>query len=310
MTKYSQYTIVGAFVLLLSLVPSSLFAQSREKGSFWDQTGKWVKGSPYGGEMPIYTSHTKLLFGIGATGLQDTYLSETTHSGLSFSLLSQTDYPLHEKTDKWHVYQEVEVFGGLPKNPANHSAIYFFGGRFSIGASWRAFMYKGLSLDIAPLYTTMGQGNLKLSNTNNVTNIKTGFGLDAWTRLRYRIPVETFPIRIQYSLRLPVVYAMFSPGFGQSYYEYAAGGKDAEKVKFYPASFHNSFEIQQHFLIDIPIRHITLTLGAEHHYQGMHLNHLSYRRGSWQGVIGVSFDLFGLSGNRTINSPYLRNALD
>ena len=226
------------------------------------------------------------------------------------NILAQTDYALDKESDKWHIYQEVEGYGGFPKNPANHSVMYVTGGRFSLGPSWRAFVWRGLSLDLAPLVTLGVQGNLKLNNTNNVTNIKAGFGLDAWTRLRYRLPVECFPMRVQYALRVPVIYAAFAPAFGQSYYEFVASNDKVTGVTFYPASFHNGFEIEQHLLLDLPIRHVTLTVGMGHRYWTSQVNNLSYRQGSLLGIVGVSFDLFRLSGNRAIRSSFIRNAID
>ena len=291
-------------------MPGVLFAQEQERKGFWQKTGEWFQGMPYGGEMPLYTTHTKLLLGAGAVGIEDGYLSETTHSGPLLSIQSFTDYALRSDRDKWHVYQEAEILGGFPKNPANRTTMYVIGGRYSLGAAWRAFLWHGLSLDLAPMLSASVQGDLKLSNTNNVTNVKADFGLDAWARLRYRIPVEAFPMKVQYSLRLPIIHGTFSPAFGQSYYEYVAGGDESVKVAFHPTSFHNGFEIRQNLLIDLPIRHVTVTIGAEHRYQNTRLSSLIFRQGSWMGLAGVSFDLFGLSGNRTHKSPYLKNAID
>lgn len=287
-----------------------LFAQTPGQSSFWQKVGNWFGGEPYDGELPLRSTHTKLLFGAGTVGVADAYLSETTHTGLMLNILAQTDYALDKESDKWHIYQEVEGYGGFPKNPANHSVMYVTGGRFSLGPSWRAFVWRGLSLDLAPLVTLGVQGNLKLNNTNNVTNIKAGFGLDAWTRLRYRLPVERFPMRVQYALRVPVIYAAFAPAFGQSYYEFVAGNDKVTGVTFYPASFHNGFEIEQHLLLDLPIRHVTLTVGMGHRYWTSQVNNLSYRQGSLLGIVGVSFDLFRLSGNRAIRSSFIRNAID
>ena len=297
-------------MLILLTLPGVLFAQNKERKGFWQKTGEWFQGTPYQGEMPLYTTHTKLLLGAGAVGLEDGYLSETAHSGPLFSIKSLTDFALRSDRDKWHVYQEAEILGGFPENPANKAPLYVIGGQYSIGDAWRAFLWHGLSLDLAPMLSASVQGNMKLNNTNNIANVKADFGLDAWARLRYRIPVEAFPMKVQYALRLPVLHGTFSPAYGQSYYEYVAGGDKSVKVKFYPTSLLNSFDIRQHLLIDLPIRHVTVTLGAEHRYQNTRLSNLVYRQGAWMGLLGVSFDLFGLSGNRTHNSPYLKNAID
>ena len=308
------------FKTLLSLAamsPCILFAQSgspsvsrREEPAFWAKTGAWFKGNPYSGEVPLYTAHTKLLFGAGSVGILDTYLSETTHTGLYLSLLSQTDYPIRSGRDKWHVYQEIGLYGGLPENPANSSTMEFFGGYISVGAAWRAFLSKGFSLEMAPLLTIDAQGDLKLSNTNNISNVKASFGLDAWARLRYRLPLDAFPMRAQYTVRMPLLHGAFSPSFGQSYYEFVAGESRVMPLKFYPLTVFNGIDVRQQLLLDLPIRHFTLTIGAEYGYKSHELNHLRFRQGSWAGLVGVSFDLFNISGNRSIRSPYIRNAID
>ena len=294
--------IIGLCLCLLST--ATLLGQ--ERSAF----GQWIRGDVYDGEMPLRTSHTKLLFGIGATGVEDAYLSEITHSGLKFSILAQTDYPLKDCGSKWHLYQEAGVWGGLPANPANGSVMYQIGGRYSLGAAWRALMWKGFSVDLAPMLTAFVQGHLKLTNINNVTSIKASFGLDAWGRVRYRLPIASFPLSVQYSLRMPLIHAAFAPNYGQSYYEFVASDPEKLDIKFQPVSFGNHFGVEQHLLIDLPIRHFTLTIGAGHRYHSELLNDLRYREGTWMGLLGVSFDLFSLSGGRALGSGSVHNALD
>lgn len=306
---YALVRLLVAFSFFL--LPLTSIAQGKgEKKSLGKRITKWISGNPYDGTLPLLTTHSDLLISVGTIGVRDTYLSEITHTGLCFGLHYKTDYPLHAEGDKWHLYDETHLTFGLPQNPANHSKLFLAGGSYSIGASWRGLSWHGLSLDLAPLLRIHGGINYKPSNFNNISNAKGGISLDAWARLIYRVPLHKFPMQIMLSTSLPCFQLLFTPGYGQSYYEYIAGSEKLGKLEFHPASFHNSCELRQTFQVDLPIHDLTISLGAEYLYLNQRLNNIEYKQGSWTGLIGVAFDLMTFSGNRVIRSPYLRNARD
>lgn len=291
-------------VLLIALF-ASIGAKAQDK---WYQTlGTWVQGKGWQMEEQLPTTHTKYLVQYGERSIIDEFLSPIAHRGWDAKISYLTDYNAPAGR-AWHLYQELSIFGGIMKNPANSAQMYGIGLEYDLGPSWRILRHKGLSLDLAPLFALKAEGNFKLSNTNNIANAKGSFGIDGWARLRYQIPWKVMPLAISYSAQIPLLQCAFHPDYGQSYYDYISGENGA-KFGFRFGAPHNTAGIQQRLLIDLPIHNFTLTLGAEHTYLSQKLNNTSFREGSWGIVIGFSMDQIGFSGNKSLKSSQLHSTL-
>lgn len=273
-----------------------------------DKILDWIQGEPYIAAEVLPMHHTRTMLGVGQVGVQDTYLSEIAHTGLYLQLLVTKDFsPM--RGGHWHWYREAQLHGGLPKNKANGATMYLIGGRYSIGSAYRALSMKGLLLDVAPLVTIQGQGNLKLSNTNNIGNVKAAFGLDAWARLRFTLPTESLPIAFQYGVRVPMIGLAFQPDYGQSYYDYASGENNAP-LKLHFTSLHNLWSMDHRFLVDLPIRDLTISLGAEYTYHNEQISSLAFKQGEWRVLFGIAMDVFTLSGNKSARSSGVLRSID
>lgn len=295
--------------LLFLLFPFVLFAQGDGENKRWyDRLGDWVSSTPWKLDESIPVTHTKVLFQLGEQGVLDEYLSPISHNGWQMTTTAITDFPLHEE-GQWHLYQEVMLSMGINKNSANGTKMEVIRGEYSLGPSWRVLKQgAGLTLDIAPLFNLQLQGNRKSSNFNNYGNGKASFGLDGWTRLRYQIPWKVSRIALSYSLQLSLLHGTFHPDYGQSYYEYISG-ESRSPFQFHVTSLHNDITFRQRLLLDIPIHHLTVTLGAEHFYQTQKLSRTRFVQGYWGVVFGISFDTFSLSGGRSVTSDAISSSL-
>ncbi len=281
--------------LIFSVGPCIISAQT-----FGQRLTEWIGGTPYQVTNPLPMTHTTLLMGGGQVGVLDTYLSEIPHTGHAFQLLFMSDYPaIHGGA--WHIYTDANLHLGLPKNKGNGSFMYLLGAHYSIAGAYRACSWHGMTVDLAPMLTLQAQGNLKSANTNNIGNIKAGIGLDGWARIRYVLPIDAMPIAIGYTLQVPLVGLAFQPDYGQSYYDYASGGNNAP-IRLHLSSFPNYRCLRQRLLLELPIRNLTISVGAEHGYQNQMISHLNFRQGYWSVLLGISFDSFALSGNRSARS--------
>lgn len=298
------------FILLFSILCVSsgeLSAQSFWRKS-WEATKHWIAGIPYAPDSIIEMNHSKQLMGGGVIGILDQYLSPIAHTGPVISFLSLSDAP-RKGGSRWHLFNEIDIKIGQPLNAANKSSIYIISSEYASAISYEVFRKWGLIAEVAPMLRTFIQGNIKISNVNNIVNLKAGIGLDSWGRLRYHFPSDLFPFALQYSIALPVGYLSFHPQYGQSYFEYeSAKSKLLSSIRF--TSLHNRQAIKQRFLIDLPIRHLTLTLGVEHSYWDEWINSTKFQQGNLQLLCGFSLDLFTISGNRSLRSKVLKRALD
>lgn len=294
--------IIAAAIIAL-FTTSAAFAQEK----WYHRLGNWVEGEPWQMQEQLPTTHTKYLFQLGKRSVIDEYLSPISHGGYEGKVSFLTDFKA--PVDRaWHLYQEVSIFGANMKNPANSGQMYGVGIEYDLGPSWRILRYKGLSVDLAPLFALKLQGNFKLANTNNIANGKGSFGIDGWARLRYQIPWRVMPLAISYSAQLPLLQGAFHPDYGQSYYDYISGENGA-KLALHFGSLHNTQGIQQRLLIDLPINNFTFTLGAEHTYLSQKISHTTYREGSWGVILGFSLDIASFSGNRSLKSSQIHSTL-
>lgn len=279
----------------------------------------WQLGKPWKApkEGSMRMNHHKILLSGGQMGLLDEYLSPIAHKGMTFGLQVVSDFMPWGKASHsedagasrlGHIYQEILLQAGLPKNRANGSQIQMLRGEWSIGSAWRLLRYRHFALDLAPLLNAQLQGEMKPSNSNNYANVKASVGLDAWARVRYQLPSRVFPLGVSYSAQLALLHATFHPGYGQSYFEYISGD-ERMALRFHPTFVGRDVTLRQRLLVDLPIRHCTFTIGAEYHYQSQTLSHTSFRQAHWGIVLGISFDSLVLSGQRSLSSPHITNSL-
>lgn len=294
-----------SIILLLCTLSLSIYAQDTKPKERWiDRFGRYVRGVPWQFDSVLPTTHTKYLARVGQTGIVDEYLSPISHTGLNLGLAILTDGCIHNPEDKWHYYGEIAIGFGMPKNPSNNTTLHTLSGSYMGGAAYRALAKDRWAIDIAPAISLNIQGNMKMSNSNNIFNIKGDLGLDAWARVMYRIPWQVMPISFSYSMQLPIFHIAYHPQYGQSYYDYVSG-ENRVGPHFYPASLHNTLGIRQRLLIDLPLRSTTMTLGFEHSYFKQNINSTKYRIGDWSFVLGISLDHLTFSGNRSTRSQQI-----
>lgn len=294
-------------VLLLMVASQPLVAQEKGENKWYNRLGRWVTAEPWEVEDAIPMVHTKTLLGAGQYGVVDEYLSPISHFGKQFSVTALTDYA-KPSGRSWHLYQEAMAMWAMPENNANKTVMDVYRGEFSLGPAWRVLHRKGWSVDVAPLLNLQLQLNWKASNTNNYGNVKGTMGLDAWSRVRYQLPWKVSKIAISYSAQYSLIHGTFQPAFGQSYYEYISGGKRTP-LQIHLTALHNNLTLRQRLLVDFPIHHLTLTLGAEYYHQNQKLSHTQFTQGYWGVLLGVSWDSFWVSGGRATNSKSITNSL-
>lgn len=294
-------------IVVCLFLTCALVAQEEGKDPWYKRLGTWVAGTPWRMDQPMPVTHHKLLLQRGQWGVVDEYLSPISHFGWHTSATLLTDYAPPRK-GSWHLYQEVMLSLAYPKNKANGTTMEIMRGEFSVGPSWRVLNHKGMTLDVAPLLNIQVQGNWKTSNANNYGNAKGSVGLDGWTRFRYQIPWKVSRIALSYSAQISLLHGTFHPDYGQSYYEYISGGKRIP-FQFHFTSWHNNITLKQRLLVDLPIHHLTMTLGAEYYHQNQKLSDTRFTQGYWGVVLGISFDSFLLSGGRSNPSDAISSSL-
>lgn len=224
------------------------------------------------------------MVGFGATNILDTYLSQEkfTGPGLTFLNITQKERP----GKRWHTIVEQEANFSFADDRAERSeemegtySIYW--GRyltFRLPHEWRLEAGGLLNGNIGFIYNT--------SNSNNPAQAR--FSVNVMPSAVVSKPFSLFrqQFSLRYELNLPLAGLMFSPNYGQSYYEiFNRGNYDHNIV---PVTFISAPSLRHQFSIDWRAgRSWDLRVGYLGNYQQAKVNDLKQHVYNHRLMIGI-----------------------
>ncbi len=210
-----------------------------------------------------------LLFGVGYSNQLDTYLSPMEYSGYQLSFLTS-----RERFTKWgdgNVSFQSLVQGAYShtKNPARTATAW--GGRLAYDAGWhyhwrlsdRLSLKAGglLGVDLGFLYNPR--------NSNNPAQGRFGLDVSASAGGSYKFRIRKLPVLLNYQADLPLMGCMFSPQFGQSYYDISEGSRDHNVCFSHPG---NALSFRHLLTLDLEFSRASLRFGYMGDIRQSHVN--------------------------------------
>ena len=223
------------------------------------------------------------LFGIGTSNQLDTYLTPLEYSGIQGSFLTRIN-----RQTRWadgHVHYQGTFLGAFSHTRDARKHGEEWGGHVGYTAGWH-YVWE------MPHRWTLKAGGLLgadagfLYNMRNSNNPAQGrFRIDVIASLGagYTWIIRQRKIRFNYQADIPLLGVMFSPQFGQSYYELSLGNRDHNVCCAWPG---NGFNLRQTLLVEYPFRYFSLQAGYLWDVRQSHVNNIKMHDISHSFLIG------------------------
>ena len=250
-------------------------------------------------DNPITLTYRATMLGYGTSNIYDSYLSPLKYTGsnvgLHYEQMRNTDM-MNEKISAQHL---LNLNYSWSENNTGTASYYTGLIEYNYG-----LFYNIKPLEKFQLFTGMQAGGLLgfVYNTRNGNNPATGkahLDLSLSAIANYKLQIRSQPVRLRDQLSIPFIGAMYSPQFGQSYYEIGLGFTD-NLVHF--ASFHNYFAINNMLTAEIPLNKITLLFSYNFSFYETRINDLDTRLITNTFYIGFSSNFFVVQGKQKKNN--------
>lgn len=224
------------------------------------------------------------MIGVGGTNILDTYISPEKYSGTEIRYISHT---VRERPSAG-LFSTVLIHQGylsFSDNRANEGGAIAGMYCFSYGKhlGWtlmadRLRLRAGAQIDanVGFLYNTR--------NGNNPAQARVSLNLSPSAAAAYRFAAGRQMMTVGYELSIPVVGVLFSPNYGQSYYEiFNEGNYDHNIV---PVTVGCAPSLRQMLTLDIHLRRASLRIGYYGDIEQYEVNNLKYHNYSHIFMIG------------------------
>lgn len=224
------------------------------------------------------------MISVGSSEILDTYLSPEKYSGTEVRYISHT---VREREGRrWSrllvhqgSFSTVESRSGDGNEIAGmytftygvHCNWNLLDGRLSLKAGGQADVSAGF------LYN--------MRNGNNPAQARLALNVSPSAGASYRFRLFRHTSSLRYEVSAPLFGLMFSPNYGQSYYEiFTKGNYDHNVV---PTTFASTPSLRQMLTLDFTLRRTTLRVGWLGDYRQAKVNNLKYHEYSNMLVLGI-----------------------
>lgn len=224
------------------------------------------------------------LYGIGSTNILDTYLSPMEYTGPEIRVLRES----MRMTNLWdgNISRQTlfQANLSLTENKAGTGSEIYFLANWNFAWHYQFRINENLKLMAGPNLDLNGGMIYNMRNSNNPVQAKAYANLGASGMAIWHFKIKKQPFMLRYQLNVPLLGLMFSPEYGEGYYEISETGDWKNNIYF--TALHNQPSLRQFLTLDIPIKKTNLRLGYVCDIQQATLNDLKSHTWSHAFMIG------------------------
>lgn len=242
-----------------------------------------------------------VLYGAGVSNVLDTYLSPLEYKGPEVRILRENMRMTRLMNGNVSAQNLLQAHVSYTHNPSKTGYMYAGLLNWSYALHYQFRLSEQLKLLAGPTIDLNGGFVYNTRNSNNPAQAKVYGSLGLSGMAIYKFHIGHYPLVARYQANLPLLGTMFSPEFGQSYYEMFSLGYKGKNVLF--TSLHNSPSLRQMITLDFPIRKVTMRVAYVCDLQQAKVNHLKYHTYSHDFMIGFVKNFYLLKDKNRITMP-------
>lgn len=242
-----------------------------------------------------------MLFGAGYTNVLDTYLSPLEYKGCEIRILRESMCMTRLMDGNVSSQNILQAYTSYTKNTSGTS--YFYTGmlNWSYALHYQFQINERLKILFGPVLDLNAGFVYNPRNSNNPAQAKAYGNIGASGMAIRKFHIGNYPLTARYQVALPLMGIIFSPEYGQSYYEIFFLKHGGKNILF--TSLHNNPSLKQMITLDFPIRNTILRVGYLCEIQQAHVNNLKSHIYSHDFMIGFVKNLYLLKGKNKISMP-------
>lgn len=246
------------------------------------------------------------LVGAGGYNIKDSYLSDLKYTGWGLRVMNErmkvtrlADYRISRQ-------QIIGVDVSSTHNPAENTSDFSGFVDYTLGYHYRFQVLPNLKLLAGASAHFMGGFIYNTRNSNNPASAKVDIDLNISAVALYNVQIGNYPLTLRYQLEIPFAGALFSPHYGQSYFEIFNQGNTSGIIRF--SSFHNKLAMKNYITADFPVGNLTVRAGYLNSSYRLSVSNIDSHILSNSFVIGIVKEFVAFGGKRLKHTHKYKSA--
>ncbi|GAK35079.1 hypothetical protein JCM15093_155 [Bacteroides graminisolvens DSM 19988 = JCM 15093] len=238
------------------------------------------------------------LYGVGYSNVYDTYLSPQEYKGMDFRVTRETMRMTTLFDGNVSAQNFFQANLSYTHNRADNNNTFAGLVNWNYGLHYQFRITENFKLLAGGLADFNGGFVYNLRNTNNPASAKAYINLDASGMAIWHVKVKNVPLTLRYQLNVPVAGVLFSPNYGQSYYEIFTLGNSDGVVRF--TSLHNQPSFRQMLSVDFPVGSSKVRMSYVCDIQQSDVNEIQTHIYSHVFMVGFVKDLYRIKNKKEL----------
>lgn len=250
-------------------------------------------------EEPTEPVNAATLIGFGGYNLMDTYLtpgSRIPYTGWGLRVMNERT-KMTRLAD--HCISRQQIFNAdiaSIRNGAGTTQAFSGFLDYTLGYHYHFHPIPALKLLAGASVHAMGGFIYCTRVSNNPASAKADLDLNLSAQAIYNFQIRNYPLTLRYQAEIPFIGILFSPHYGQSYYEIFDRGNKSGIVPF--TSFHNKLAMKNYLTVDFLVGKFTFRAGYLNSLYYLDVNQIQSHIISHSFVIGFVREFIAFGGRK------------